>query len=61
MNKEIFMYKKLSTKVIWVDFKTKRIFDISKLGHLDKTPQPIPWLCRIDKKKIEALSKKHGE
>ena len=48
------MYKKLSTKVIWVDFKTKRIFDISKLGHPDKTPQPIPWLCqsaRIKEKK----------
>ena len=54
------MYKKLSTKVIWVDFKTKRIFDISKTGQPDKKPQPIPWLCRIDKRKIEVSSKKES-
>jgi hypothetical protein len=56
MNKDIFMYKKLSTKVIWVDFKTKRIFDLANLGHLDKSAQPIPWLCQKDRIK----EKKNG-
>jgi len=52
------MYKKLSTKVIWVDFKTKRKFDLVNLGHPDKPSQPIPWLCQIkgkDLKKVGAI------
>ncbi len=43
------MHKKLSTKVIWVDFKTKRIFDLTNLGHPTKAAHPIPWLCQKDR------------
>jgi hypothetical protein len=56
MNKEIFMYKKLTTKVIWVDFKTKRIFDLANFGHSQQPTKSIPWLCQ----KARIKEKKNG-
>jgi hypothetical protein len=46
------MYKKLSSKVIWVNFKTKRIFDLASLGRPEVSKQPIPYLCQINQSKI---------
>jgi hypothetical protein len=40
------MYNKLLAKVIWVDFKTRKVIDTSNPSHLTKSTQPIPWLCQ---------------
>ena len=40
------MFNQFLSKVIWVDFKTKRICDLADLEHLEKPTQPIPWLCQ---------------
>lgn len=45
MNKENFMYKKISTKVIWVDFKTKRVLPTEQQTRVQK----IPYLCKLKK------------
>ncbi len=42
----------IKRNVVWVDFKTKREYDLSKLGHPEKCAQPIPYLCIINKSKI---------
>lgn len=31
--------------VVWVDFKTKREYDLSKFGHPEKHNPQIPCLC----------------
>jgi hypothetical protein len=46
------MSRKEKINVIWVDFKTKREHDLSKLGHPEKFVQPVPYLCQINKSKI---------
>ncbi len=43
------MLNQFLSKVIWVDFKTKRIFDLAGLGHPTNVAQPIPWLCQKDR------------
>jgi hypothetical protein len=43
------MSKKVRTNVVWVDFKTKRAYDLSKLGHPERPLQPIPYLCQFKK------------
>jgi len=43
------MLNQFLSKVIWVDFKTKRMYDLKNLGHPDKSSQPIPWLCQKDR------------
>ena len=48
------MSTKFRNNVIWVDFKTKREYDLSKFGHPEKVTQPIPYLCtpkRTERKK----------
>jgi hypothetical protein len=46
------MSKNVKQNVIWVDFKTKRIFDLASLGRPDISKQPTPYLCQINKSKI---------
>jgi hypothetical protein len=41
------MSKNIKQNVIWVDFKSKRIIDLSELGRPAKRTQPIPYLCQI--------------
>jgi len=43
------MLNQFLSKVIWVDFKTKRIFDLASLGHPNIAAQPIPWLCQKER------------
>jgi hypothetical protein len=50
--KEIKMSKNVKQNVIWVDFKTKRIFDLASLGHPKVSKQPIPYLCQINQSMI---------
>jgi hypothetical protein len=46
------MSKNIKQNVIWVDFKSKRIIDLSELGHPQKLAQPIPYLCQIRDKQL---------
>ncbi len=45
--KGFFMSKKVKNNVVWVDFKSKREYDLSQLGHPEVLKQPVPYLCRI--------------
>ncbi len=47
------MFKNLKTNVVWVDFKSKRVIDLSELGHPQKPTQPIPCLCQPKKQLIK--------
>ncbi len=40
------MSKKVKNNVVWVDFKSKRAYDLSRLGHPEKTIQKVPYLCQ---------------
>jgi hypothetical protein len=46
------MSKKIKQNVIWVDFKSKRIIDLSEFGRPAKPTQPIPYLCQIRDKHL---------
>lgn len=50
------MSKKVTNNVVWVDFKSKRAYDLSRLGHPEKLQPVIPYLCMSQKLK----EKKHG-
>lgn len=43
---------KTKNNIIWIDFRSKRTYDLSKLGHSDKFSQPIPYLCRPKTNKL---------
>jgi hypothetical protein len=43
------MSKNLKQNVIWVDFKSKRLFNLGGVGHPCKKSQPIPWLCQWER------------
>ncbi len=38
--------------VVWVDFKTKRAYDLGRLGHPGVLKQPVPYLCQLNKEKV---------
>ncbi len=40
------MSKKVKNNVVWVDFKSKRAYDLSRLGHPEVSKQPVPYLCK---------------
>jgi len=40
------MSKKVKNNVVWVDFKTKRAYDLGQLGHPEVLKQPVPYLCK---------------
>ncbi len=40
------MSKKVKNNVVWVDFKSKRAYDLSRLGHPEVLKQPVPYLCK---------------
>ncbi len=40
------MSKKVKNNVVWVDFKSKRAYDLSRLGHPEVSKQPVPYLCQ---------------
>lgn len=44
--KGFFMSKKVKNNVVWVDFKSKRTYDLSRLGHPVVSKQPVPYLCQ---------------
>ena len=46
------MSKNIKQNVIWVDFKSKRIIDLSEFGRPQKLAQPIPYLCQIRDKQL---------
>ena len=46
------MSKNVKQNVIWVDFKSKRVIDLSELGHPQKSNQPIPYLCQLRDKHL---------
>ena len=46
------MAKNLKQNVIWVDFKSKRVIDLSDLGHPAKPVQSIPYLCQLRSKQL---------
>ena len=46
------MSKHIKQNVIWVDFKSKRIIDLSEFGRPAKPTQPIPYLCQIRDKHL---------
>jgi hypothetical protein len=46
------MSKNLKQNVIWVDFKTKRIFDLASVDRPEISKQPITYLCQINQSKI---------
>ncbi len=43
------MSKKVENNVVWVDFKSKRAYDLSRLGHPKASKQPVPYLCQPKK------------
>jgi hypothetical protein len=49
------MSKKVKNNVVWVDFKSKRAYDLSRLGHPEVSKQPVPYLCQP--KKLHRTSK----
>ena len=48
------MSHKVKNNIIWIDFKTKRFYDLNKLGHPEKSNPLVPYLCRT--KVINATS-----
>ena len=53
------MSKNIKQNVIWVDFKSKRIIDLSEFGRQQKFAQPIPYLCQINKVKVDGNKKQY--
>lgn len=50
------MSKKVKNNVVWVDFKSKRVYDLSRLGHPEVSKQPIPYLCQPKKVALNSES-----
>jgi len=47
--KGFLMSKIVKNNAVWVDFKSKRAYDLSRLGHPEVSKQPVPYLCQPKK------------
>ena len=44
--------KNKPSNVIWVDFKSKRVINLSDLSHPAKPVHSIPYLCELKDKRL---------